>query len=77
MLRGVVDRHVEHSLISGSKGFSLVDVVHNSSISSIAQLGESVEVCRSYCEYGSCIFHSSITSGEVERFLTAVEICSS
>ena len=35
MLVKVVDRHVEHSSILGSKDFSPVDMVHESLVSSI------------------------------------------
>lgn len=70
-------RHVEIFSISGSRDRSLVNVVHESSISSVARQGESVEVCRSSCECGSCSFGSYVTSEEVERFLTTTKIHSS
>ena len=74
---GSVDRHGKSSSILGSKGLSLSDVVHESSISSTTWQGKSVEVCRSSCGCGSCCSGSSIAFEEVERFLTAVKICSS
>ena len=65
-----VDRHVECSSISSSKDFSLVDMVHESLVSSIDWQRWSVEGFGSSWDSGSLI-----TSGEVEKFLTAVKIC--
>ena len=67
MLVKVVDRRVEHSSISSSRDFSPINVVHESSISSIAWQGELLEVCRSSCEHGSWISGSSLTSGERQK----------
>ena len=77
MIVRVADRNVECSSILGSRDCSLVNVVHECSISSAPQQGESMKACRSYCEHGSWIYGSSITSREVERFLTTAKIHSS
>ena len=65
-----------NSSLSSSKGRSPSDMVHDSSIFLASFQGESMEVCRSSCEYRSYISSSSIISGEVEMFLTTPKICS-
>ena len=72
MQTGFADRHGKSSSISGSKDFSLVDMVHESLVSFIGWPRWSVEDFGSSWNSGSLI-----TSREVERFLTAVKICSS
>ena len=72
MHTGSVDRHGKNSSISGTKGLSPSYVVHESSVSSIDWKRWSVEAFGSSWNFGSLI-----TSGEGERFLTAVKICSS
>ena len=72
MLAKVVDRHVERSSIVGSKDFPLVDMVHDSLVSSIVWQRWSVEA------FGSSWNSSSlVASREEERFSTAIKICSS
>ena len=65
-----VDRHVERSSVSGSK--ALVDMVHESLVSSIDWKRWSVEAFGSSWNSGSLI-----TSREAERFLPTIKICSS
>ena len=72
MLVKVVDRHVKHSLILGSKDLSLVDMVYESLVSSIDWKRWSVEAFGSSWNSGSLI-----SSEEAERFLIVVKICSS
>ena len=69
---GLVDRHGKSSSILGSKGLSLSYVVHESLVSSVDWQRWSMEAFVSSWNSGSLI-----TSGEAERFLTTVKICSS